>query len=95
MTNLLKIPTAVRHFPFLILSSPCAYVNNVEGLKAFATELQDLLQAKVGTTKFTTVYSRIRQSVLNTRRERRAAKAVEVSTKFLMLDYLLIIMNKY
>lgn len=45
-----------------------------------ATELQDLIQTKVGTTKFSTTYNQIRQSVLGVQRERRAAKVMQVAT---------------
>lgn len=45
-----------------------------------AIELQELVQAKVGTTKFAEVYSRIRQSVLGVRRERKTARAVQAAT---------------
>lgn len=51
-----------------------------EELKTLATELQDLLQSKVGTTKFSTVYNQIRQGVLGVRRERKAAKVMQVTT---------------
>lgn len=45
-----------------------------------ATELQGLVQTKVGTTKFSTIYNQIRQSVLGVRRDRKAAKAMQVTT---------------
>jgi len=47
-------------------------------LRTTATELVDLVQAKVGTTSFTTAYNRIRQSALNIRQERRVARATQV-----------------
>jgi hypothetical protein len=47
-------------------------------LKTLAVELQDLLQSKVGTTKFANAYSRIRQSVLSVRRDRRTARVMQV-----------------
>ena len=43
-----------------------------------AIELQDLVQAKVGTTKFANVYNTIRQKVLEVRRDRRTARVVQV-----------------
>jgi U3 small nucleolar RNA-associated protein 20 len=52
----------------------------IDELKTLATELQDLVQSKVGTTKFSTVYNQIRQSALGVRRERRTAKALQVLT---------------
>jgi hypothetical protein len=41
-------------------------------------ELQDLVQQKVGTTKFAVTYNKIRQTVLGVQRERRTARAVKV-----------------
>ncbi|KAI0705265.1 armadillo-type protein [Cerioporus squamosus] len=52
----------------------------MDELKTTATELQDLVQSKVGTTKFANVYNSIRQKVLGVRRERRAARAVQTAT---------------
>ncbi|CCM06042.1 uncharacterized protein FIBRA_08288 [Fibroporia radiculosa] len=49
-------------------------------LKSLAVELQDLVQAKVGTTQFANVYNRIRQGVLSVRRERRNARMVQATT---------------
>lgn len=49
-------------------------------MKTTATELQDLVQGKVGTTRFAEVYNGIRQKVLGVRRERRAARAIQVCT---------------
>lgn len=51
-----------------------------EELKTTATELQDLVQAKVGTTKFATVYNQIRQSVLGVRRERKNTRVLQATT---------------
>jgi len=51
---------------------------SLDELKTLAIELQDLVQSKVGTTKFSTAYSRIRQSVLSVRRERRTARVMQV-----------------
>lgn len=47
-------------------------------LKTLAIELQDLVQSKVGTTKFAHVYNDIRQKVLTVRRDRRTARVVQV-----------------
>lgn len=47
-------------------------------LKTLAIELQDLVQSKVGTTKFSNAYNRIRQGVLGVRRERKTARAMQV-----------------
>lgn len=49
-------------------------------LKATAVELQDLVQQKVGTTKFAATYNRIRQTVLGVQRERRTARAAKIAT---------------
>lgn len=54
----------------------------IDELKTLAVELQDLIQAKVGTNKFVAVYSRIRHSVLDVRRERKVARVIQVSTCF-------------
>ncbi|KAF9555058.1 hypothetical protein CPC08DRAFT_643460 [Agrocybe pediades] len=54
--------------------------SQMEELKTTAVELQDLVQAKVGTTKFATVYNQIRQSVLGVRRERKVARVLQAST---------------
>ena len=53
---------------------------NLAELKTIATELQDLVQSKVGVTKFTNVYNQIRQSVLGLRRERKVARVMQVTT---------------
>jgi U3 small nucleolar RNA-associated protein 20 len=47
-------------------------------LKTLAQELQDLVQTKVGTTKFASVYNRLRQGVLDTRRDRKRARVIQV-----------------
>ncbi|KDR69878.1 hypothetical protein GALMADRAFT_255731 [Galerina marginata CBS 339.88] len=54
--------------------------SQIEELKTTAVELQDLVQAKVGTTKFANVYNQIRQSVLGVRRERKVARVLLAST---------------
>ena len=48
-------------------------------LKTTAVELQELVQSKVGTTKFAETYGRIRQNVLGVRRERRTARVVQAA----------------
>ncbi|KAL4079019.1 armadillo-type protein [Scleroderma citrinum] len=52
----------------------------IDELKTTATELVDLVQAKVGTTNFATAYNRIRQSALNVRQERRVARVTRAIT---------------
>lgn len=54
-------------------------VHELEEVKAIAVELQDMIQAKVGVTSFANVYSRIRQNVLTVRRDRKTARATQVS----------------
>ena len=49
-----------------------------DDLKTLAVELQDLVQSKVGTTKFAAVYNEIRQKVLSVRRDRKASRAIQV-----------------
>jgi len=51
-----------------------------EELKTTAVELQDLIQAKVGVTTFSTVYNKIRQSVLEVRRGHKVAKVLQMTT---------------
>jgi len=48
-------------------------------LKTTATELQDLVQGKVGPTKFSNVYNQIRQGVLGVRKERKVARTLQVA----------------
>lgn len=47
-------------------------------LKTTVVELQELIQQKVGTTKFANTYNKIRQGVLNVQRERRTARVMKV-----------------
>ncbi|KAH9921372.1 armadillo-type protein [Amylocystis lapponica] len=54
--------------------------SHMDELKTLAVELQDLVQAKVGTTKFGNIYNRIRQGVLGVRRERRTARVMQATT---------------
>ncbi|KAJ6608583.1 armadillo-type protein [Mycena sp. CBHHK59/15] len=53
--------------------------SQMDELKITCVELQDLVQSKVGTTKFSTAYNQIRQSVLGIQRERKATKALQVT----------------
>ncbi|KAH9925892.1 armadillo-type protein [Epithele typhae] len=52
----------------------------MDDLKGLAVELQDLLQLKVGTTKFSTVYSSLRQKILDVQRDRKAVRAIQTAT---------------
>ncbi|TCD65551.1 U3 snoRNP protein [Steccherinum ochraceum] len=52
---------------------------HLDELKTLGVELQDLIQSKVGTTKFADVYNRIRQNVVGVRRERRTQRAVQTA----------------
>jgi U3 small nucleolar RNA-associated protein 20 len=67
-------------FPYPHLLSKDNTVTPIDELKTLATELQDLVQSKVGTTKFSTTYNQIRQSALGVRRERKTAKVLQVMT---------------
>ncbi|EKM53530.1 uncharacterized protein PHACADRAFT_98717 [Phanerochaete carnosa HHB-10118-sp] len=53
--------------------------SHMDELKTTAVELQELVQNKVGTTKFAEIYGRIRQNILGVRRERRTARAVQAA----------------
>jgi len=53
--------------------------SHMDELKTLAVELQELIQAKVGTTKFANAYSRIRQNVLSVRQDRRTARVMQVT----------------
>lgn len=52
----------------------------LDELKTLAVELQDLVQSRVGTTKFSNVYNQIRQGVLTVQRQRRATRVLQVTT---------------
>ncbi|KAH9924569.1 armadillo-type protein [Fomitopsis serialis] len=76
----------VEHFLMHILSPLYRIVEDdtirdphMGELKTLATELQDLVQAKVGTTKFANVYSEIRQHIVGVQRERRNARVTQAS----------------
>lgn len=49
-------------------------------LKTLGIELQDLVQEKVGTIKFSGVYSQIRQGAVGIQRERKASRALQNAT---------------
>ncbi|KAJ7931499.1 armadillo-type protein [Mycena leptocephala] len=53
--------------------------SQMDELKTVCIELQDLIQSKVGTTKFSAAYNQIRQSVLGVQRERKATKVLQVT----------------
>ena len=55
-----------------------AHIPLSDDLKTLAVELQDLVQAKVGTAKFAAGYNDIRQKALSVRRERKASRAIQV-----------------
>ncbi|KAF5354672.1 hypothetical protein D9756_005618 [Leucocoprinus leucothites] len=52
----------------------------MEEVKTTAIELRDLVQAKVGTTKFSNVYNQIRQKTLELRRNRKVERTLQVTT---------------
>ncbi|EIW80199.1 hypothetical protein CONPUDRAFT_124919 [Coniophora puteana RWD-64-598 SS2] len=86
MTSHLDGPTLERFLPHML--SPMYRVSeddtirdpHMEELKTLASELQDMIQAKVGTTQFATAYSKIRQGVMNVRQGRRTARATQFTT---------------
>ncbi|KAJ3868344.1 armadillo-type protein [Lentinula novae-zelandiae] len=49
-------------------------------LKDTAVELRDLVQSKVGTTKFSTIYNQIRHNIVALQRERKEARVLQVAT---------------
>ena len=53
-----------------------------EELKTTAIELQDLVQAKVGTTAFANAYNRIRQGAVSVQQARRVARVTKVRRLF-------------
>ncbi|KAG8220545.1 armadillo-type protein [Butyriboletus roseoflavus] len=64
---------------------PCSFTAaltspGIEELKTTAVELQDLVQAKVGTTAFANAYNRIRQGVVSVQQARRVARVTKVTT---------------
>ncbi|KAI0657631.1 armadillo-type protein [Cubamyces menziesii] len=86
MVSFMEAPQ-VEHFLMHILSPVYRVVEDdtirdpqMDELKTLAIELQDLVQAKVGTTKFANVYNTIRQKVLEVRRDRRTARVVQTTT---------------
>ena len=54
----------------------------LEELKTTAIELQDLVQAKVGTTAFANAYNRIRQGAVSVQQARRVARVTKVRRPF-------------
>ncbi|PFH47399.1 hypothetical protein AMATHDRAFT_67804 [Amanita thiersii Skay4041] len=54
--------------------------SSIGEVKTLAIEVQDLVQQKVGVLKFSNVYTRIRQSVENVRRERKVARALQTAS---------------
>ncbi|KAF9038274.1 hypothetical protein BDZ89DRAFT_1061276 [Hymenopellis radicata] len=52
----------------------------MDELKTVSTELQDLIQSKVGVTAFSTIYNQVRQGVIGVRRERKTLRALQVAT---------------
>jgi U3 small nucleolar RNA-associated protein 20 len=66
-------------------SSPFSWISlftcHTDELKMTAVELQDLVQQKVGTTKFAIAYNKIRQTVLGVQRERRTVRITKVTIR--------------
>jgi len=49
----------------------------LEELKTLATEVQDVIQSRVGTTRYASAYTSVRQRALEKRRERKTAKLMQ------------------
>ncbi|KAJ3843214.1 hypothetical protein F5878DRAFT_721627 [Lentinula raphanica] len=49
-------------------------------LKDTAVELRDLVQSKVGTTQFSSVYNQIRQNIVALQRERKETRVLQIAT---------------
>lgn len=62
----------------VVLSDALTGRGVVEELKTTAIELQDLVQAKVGTTAFAKAYNRIRQGAVSVQQARRVARVTQV-----------------
>lgn len=70
----------VSHFLIHILSPILRVMDDdqaPEDLKLLASEVQDLVQEKVGPSQFTRTYAHVKQSVLDKRRERKNARLLE------------------
>lgn len=77
------IPFVIHKWVRCLLKTSNYRITNLgtpDELKTTAIELQDLVQSKVGTTKFAHVYNQIRQSVLGLRRERKVARVLQATT---------------
>ncbi|KIY70650.1 hypothetical protein CYLTODRAFT_391770 [Cylindrobasidium torrendii FP15055 ss-10] len=86
MASFLPAPV-VERFLIHILSPAYRFLEDdsiqdekMDEIKTLATELQDLVQAKVGATAFSTVYNKIRQGVIGVRQERKTQRALQVAT---------------
>ncbi|KAF8622933.1 hypothetical protein AX15_006611 [Amanita polypyramis BW_CC] len=66
--------------PIYRLTEDTIHDPQMNEIKTLVIELQDLVQNKVGVVKFSRVYSQIRQSTLNVRRERKAARTLQATT---------------
>ncbi|KAG9038346.1 U3 snoRNP protein [Tulasnella sp. JGI-2019a] len=65
---------------YRIVDMPLDGDKQYDELKTLTVELQELIQNKVGSTRFSVVYNEVRQSALATRRTRKAEKAVAATT---------------
>ncbi|KAG8862294.1 U3 snoRNP protein [Tulasnella sp. 330] len=65
---------------YRIVDMPLDGDKQYDELKTLTVELQELIQNKIGSTRFSLVYNDIRQSALATRRTRKADKAVAAAT---------------
>lgn len=66
----------------LSIDDPVHPFGFTDDLKATAIELQDLVQQKVGTTKFAATYNKIRQTVLGVQRDRRVARVTKARYRY-------------
>ncbi|KAK7469217.1 U3 snoRNP protein [Stygiomarasmius scandens] len=64
---------------YRIIEDDTIHDPKMDELKSLSTELQDLVQSKVGTTKFSLVYTQIRQGVTKVRRNRKEARVLQVA----------------
>ncbi|KAF9060675.1 armadillo-type protein [Rhodocollybia butyracea] len=86
MTSFLDASTLERFLVHIlspiyrIIEDDTIHDTKMTELKDTAVELRDLLQSKVGTTKFSAVYNQIRQGVVAVQRERKEARVLQIAT---------------
>ncbi|CEH17868.1 DRIM (Down-regulated in metastasis)-like proteins [Ceraceosorus bombacis] len=62
---------------FRILDDESLKADRFDELKSLAMEVQELLQAQLGATRYAAVHSRIKQAILEKRRERKTARLMQ------------------